>query len=313
MSALNLTAGTYWIVAQTDDASTVYRMADGLTSSSALGWTPMPYGSFPTSAGGWTSVGDMAFSMYGTVMATGSPSAPTGVGAGAATATIPMSVPTGEAPTSIPTSTSAPGTATPVPPTATATTRPPTSTPTTVPGGFEQSVCPTKRDPSGMQSQCGSSVGNGDDYHFCDRWSGGFCDDFRGDQHTTEVAFPGAGDPYSADCVSTTDGRYTPSMGSSGDVMPQLVPFPCAFTANEHLMTRMEDGSFGDLTIRLQQPFDFASRTGHIHFDVDLKTSTRTYVRLTLSPQLTKRHGAGAARSSRRWTRHLAARPTPLG
>ena len=53
-------------------------------------------------------------------------------------------------------------------------------------------------------------------------------------------------------------------------------------------MTRMEDGQFGMVVMRQQHPFDFAGRTGHIHFDVDLKTQERRYPRLVLSPQLTK-------------------------
>lgn len=56
----------------------------------------------------------------------------------------------------------------------------------------------------------------------------------------------------------------------------------------EHFHTAIEDSQFGIGVLRQLRPFDFAGREGHIQFDVDLKTSARRYVRLMLSPALTK-------------------------
>ena len=66
------------------------------------------------------------------------------------------------------------------------------------------------------------------------------------------------------------------------------IPFPCGISFMEHFMTRIEDGQFGMVVMRQQHPFDFSGRTGHIHFEVDLKTQERRYPRLVLSPDLTK-------------------------
>ncbi|MDE3095515.1 MAG: hypothetical protein KGK07_05900 [Chloroflexota bacterium] len=281
-----VSAGTYWIVAQTDDPLTVYRMANGLLPSDAVGWSAQSYGAFPRIASGWLAYAAQSFSMYGTVTSAqattvvGSPTPP------------PVQVPPGETvtPVSVPTSTPTPKAA----PTATATAP---ATPTAAPfGTFEQTVCATKLDPSG-QSQCGSSTGNKFDYFFCDRWIGGFCDDFRREQTTTHQMFPMPGDPYSFDALSTTGTQYYPDSGpSSNAAIPccidgtvPMMPGMYGFTAYEHFMTSMADSNFGEIILRLHQPFDFAGRTGHIHFDVDTKTSARRYVRLTLSPELFKR------------------------
>ncbi|MHB8514311.1 MAG: glycoside hydrolase 5 family protein [Dehalococcoidia bacterium] len=281
-----VSVGAYWIVAQTDDPGTVYRMATALPSANAVGWAAQPYGAFPQTAAGWVAYGAQSFSMYGTVTT----NAPTlGVGTPVAP---PVRIPPGETitPIIVPTATPTPKPAPTTPPT-------PASTPTTTPSGtFEQTVCATKLDPSG-QSQCGSSTGNGFDYFFCDRWIGGFCDDFRTKQTTTHTMFPMPGDPYSFDALSTTGPQYDPDSGpGSNAAVPccidgtvPMMPGMYGFTAYEHFMTAMADSNFGDALIRLKQPFDFAGRTGHIHLDVDTKTSLRRYVRVTLSPELTKR------------------------
>ncbi len=147
-------------------------------------------------------------------------------------------------------------------------------------GAFEQGVCATTLDPSG-QSQCGNPIG------FCDTWPGGFCDDFRDEQHTDHRMFAMPGEPYSLDILSTTGPQYAAQqLDCCADGPP---PAPMGFTANEHMMIIMADGDFGDAVLRLHRPFDFAGRTGHIHFDVDLKTAARRYLRLMLSPELTKR------------------------
>ncbi len=269
-SGPNLTPGMYWLLALTDNPGTVYRMAAGLPPTNAVGWAVQAYGPFPVAAGsGWTMFTNQAFSMYGTV-ATSDPPA-----SGAATPQPTVSVPLNETltPINTPTPTSTPVTV-------------PTPTPSSGLTAFELTVCPTKLDPSG-QSQCGSSVGNLFDYHFCDRWSGGFCDDFRTAQYATHTMFPMPGDPYSLDMVSTTGPYYFPWQGDCCTDGPP--PTPMGFTAYEHMMMIMADGLFGNAILRLHQPFDFANRAGHIHFDVDTKTGARRYLRFMLSPDLTKR------------------------
>ncbi len=66
----NLAPGTYWIVAQTDNRNTVYRVAGALTASDFVGWAPQTYGPFPTTISGWTKFNQQAFDMYGTVNVT---------------------------------------------------------------------------------------------------------------------------------------------------------------------------------------------------------------------------------------------------
>lgn len=155
---------------------------------------------------------------------------------------------------------------------------------------FDTTVCPQKLDALG-RSQCGSPP------RFCDTWSGGFCNDYRTKQTTAEVAFPQPGDGTSLDCLSSTNAGQTADLpyyvttnnAENSDVSgAQTIPFPCGISFREHFMTRLEDGQFGMAVMRLQRPFDFAGRTGHIRFDVDLSTLERRYVRLVLTPQLTK-------------------------
>ena len=171
----------------------------------------------------------------------------------------------------------------------------PTSTPGVVPtatmgsGSFD-AACAGKLNPKGV-TQCGEPR------NFCDTWAGGFCNDYRTKQTTMDAAFPQAGDAVSLDCLSSTNAGqtswlpyYVPTNNTDNTDVPgyELIPSPCGFSMYEHFMTRMEDGQFGMVVMRQQHPFDFAGRTGHIHFDVDLKTLERRYVRLTLSPNLTK-------------------------
>ncbi|HEX5478160.1 MAG TPA: hypothetical protein VFY79_00420 [Dehalococcoidia bacterium] len=198
-----------------------------------------------------------------------------------------VNLPTGEGPTAIATSTS---TRAPAPS--------PTSAPTATPtpggggGGFDAQYCATKIDVNG-HSQCGNPP------NFCDGWAGGHCNDYR----TTQLA-PGAerplgsvaSDAVSVDCLGSTDAGqvaslpyYDPSdMNEWPGPGHETIPLPCGFASMEHFMTRIEDGQFGMVVMRQQYPFDFAGRTGHIHFDVDMKTLERRYARVVLSPDLTK-------------------------
>ncbi|MBF6599354.1 MAG: hypothetical protein IVW36_02450 [Dehalococcoidia bacterium] len=170
---------------------------------------------------------------------------------------------------------------------------PPSAPPAAASGpasNFDTTVCPQKLDVLG-RSQCGSPP------RFCDTWSGGFCNDYRTKQTTAEVAFPQPGDGASLDCLSSTNAGQTAELpyyvttnnAENSDVSgAQTIPFPCGISFREHFMTRLEDGQFGMAVMRLQRPFDFAGRTGRIRFDVDLSTLERRYVRLVLTPQLTK-------------------------
>jgi hypothetical protein len=129
----------------------------------------------------------------------------------------------------------------------------------------------------------GGCVSNcGEPRYFCDTWAGGFCDDYRNKASgATHVAFPAPGDPYSFDAFSTTYPDWQTEGPAPADGLR-------GFSANEHFMTVVEDGQFGLGVLRLKQPFDFAGREGHVHFDVDLKTGARRYVRFMLSPELAK-------------------------
>lgn len=165
--------------------------------------------------------------------------------------------------TTAPTSTPAPATSTPSP------TAPPApgTTPTPAPTYTGGSPCTTN---------CGQPR------FFCDTWSGGFCDDYRNKYTLQPVAFPGPGDPYSFDVLSTTVPGYFPAQLNDSLVMPSFT------TDQEHFHTAVEDGSFGVAMLRLHRPIDLSSER-HIHFDADMKGKTRNYFRVMLSPELTKR------------------------
>jgi hypothetical protein len=62
-----LQPGTYWILAQTDDPATVYRITSGLPASDEVGWAPLTYGPFPPTLGGFVAFTGQAFDMYGTI------------------------------------------------------------------------------------------------------------------------------------------------------------------------------------------------------------------------------------------------------
>jgi len=68
---VQLAPGTYWIMAQTDNIATVYRLVFRLPSTSYEGYGILPYGDFPAKFRSWKKVSRRAFDMYGTV-ATGS-------------------------------------------------------------------------------------------------------------------------------------------------------------------------------------------------------------------------------------------------
>ena len=265
--------GIYWIMTQTDAQATVFRLTAGAGGSSSVGWTPSPYGAFPAALNGWKVVPNSAFSAFGTIQTTGTTPATPQPTVGIANTT-PSPAPTiGIEPNT---------TIVPMTSTSTATTAPaptPTSTPTN--GG------------GGCVSNCGTPR------YFCDTWTGGFCDDFRSKTSgATMIPFPAPTDPYTFDCFSSTNiaavanQPYYDTSQNYGNYLDGSVPAPlespCTVSANEHIMSRIEDGQFGMAVMRLHQPFDFANREGHFRFDTDLKTSARRYVRFILSPELTK-------------------------
>ena len=94
------------------------------------------------------------------------------------------------------------------------------------------------------------------------------------------MAFPQGGDPYSFDVLGSSQTEYETSGWTDSGLR--------GMSANEHFMTVVDDETFGMGVLRVRQPFDFAGRTGHIHFDADMKTSARRYIRLMLSPEITK-------------------------
>lgn len=137
--------------------------------------------------------------------------------------------------------------------------------------------CAGNLDPQG-KSQCGANR------TFCDTWTGGFCDDFRDLHTTTGVAWPGPED------VANYDFYSQDATNPEGKVEHPLIEGGLlAHSKYEHFMTFVDSGDFGMGSIRLKQPFDFTNREGHIHFEVDWKNEAREYIRVMISPQLTKR------------------------
>jgi hypothetical protein len=156
-----------------------------------------------------------------------------------------------------------------------------------LPAPVNAAAPPAAAAPAGVASNgsgSGCTTNCGEPRFFCDGWSGGFCDDYRDKFTLQPVAFPSSGDPYSFDWLSTTAPGYWP-----GSLQGALTSLPSFTGDQEHFHTAVEDGAFGQALLRLQRPFDFAGREGHVHFDADLKVSERRYLRLTLSPDLTKR------------------------
>ena len=68
ISPVSLAAGTYWILALTDNSAVVYRYATGLPSTSFYGWAPQTYGPFPAAIATWHRAPTYGFSMYGTAI-----------------------------------------------------------------------------------------------------------------------------------------------------------------------------------------------------------------------------------------------------
>ena len=96
-----------------------------------------------------------------------------------------------------------------------------------------------------------------------------------------------------------TTAQYCPTL--KADVIPDHDSFVCGrqFGEPNHWMTALKDnGSYVFISARILQPFDFASRTGTIAFDVDAKTagshSWWPEVWITDQPQPAPHEGASA-------------------
>jgi hypothetical protein len=116
---------------------------------------------------------------------------------------------------------------------------------------------------------------------FCDTGGWAFCDDYRDIYCPIFCNFLTKRSNLSVDSLSSTNVSYT----TDGYQDPAGATFG---NAQEHFHTVVEDSQFGMTMVRMHQPFDFANREGHLHFEVDLKGSHRRYVRLMLSPVVTK-------------------------
>jgi hypothetical protein len=165
---------------------------------------------------------------------------------------------------------------------------PPPATPTPAPAAAPPVVAQVTPETAVLSADCPAC---GEPRNFCDTWAGGVCNDYRQLGATSfEVAFPPPSEEVTFDCFSSTAPEYFPTMNAqnAAEGFGTPLPYPCAFSKYEHFMTRMEDGNFGMAVLRFHRPFDFTARTGHLRFDVDLKTSARRYVRVMLSPELTK-------------------------
>jgi hypothetical protein len=118
---------------------------------------------------------------------------------------------------------------------------------------------------------------------FCDSGGWALCDDYRDIFCPMHCEFPTASRAVSAQVFSSTDPGYLPYDTGGPPEFPDTGWFG---NDQEHIHSEVEDGNFGAAVMRQHQPFDFAQREGHVHFEVDLKTSARRYVRLTLTPEL---------------------------
>ncbi len=284
-AAATVAPGNYWLTMQTDDQETAWRLAGGVASSQMIGFSPSTFGQMPESIDGWMKGSRWSFAQYATVMVASEGGAPEPEPTVDVVDTEPTIGIPGNEPihtmtptrtatatrtsTAVPVNTSTP-TRTPTPPAVATSTPTRTATPA---GGA--TATPTIG--GGCVSNCGEPR------FFCDTWTeGGFCDDYRiKGSGNTKVAFPAPGDSYSFDAFGSTQTGYnTSGQTASGGLR--------GFSTNEHFMTVIDDETFGMGVLRVQRPFDFANREGHVHFEIDLKTSSRRYVRFMLSPQLTK-------------------------
>jgi hypothetical protein len=275
-SSPQLPAGSYVVAAQTDNAETVYRLAPDTNPSASLGWSSQAYGPFPLTVDDWHAVDDWSFSMTGTVATT----------AGEATftttpppATATATPGTASQATPLPTLT-VPETETvvAVPPTATRTNTPAPATPTKTPA-----PTPTSGSGPGCVTNCGTPR------FFCDTGGWAFCDDYRdlycpSLNFLNDCKFPdmdGVGRHVSVVSYSATDPDYYPQIDNV------YTPHGWFFNQQEHFHSQIEDGSFGIAMARHHQPIDLTAER-RIHFEIDLKTTARRYVRLMLSPDVTK-------------------------
>jgi hypothetical protein len=124
---------------------------------------------------------------------------------------------------------------------------------------------------------------------FCDSGGWAFCDDYRdlycpSQNFLNDCKFPdmdGIGRHVSVVTYSSTDPWYYPRVNGVN------TPHGWFFNDQEHFHSHIEDGNFGVALMRHHQPIDLNGER-RIHFEVDLKTSARRYIRLMLAPDVTK-------------------------
>ena len=63
----NVSAGTYWILAQTNNRNTVFRIVSGRGAGDFVGWTRRSWGTFPSTVASWSKFSNQSFCMYGAV------------------------------------------------------------------------------------------------------------------------------------------------------------------------------------------------------------------------------------------------------
>lgn len=103
-----------------------------------------------------------------------------------------------------------------------------------------------------------------------------FCEDFDGQGADDRGAYPASGSRLEFRTQSHITIR-TVSCETSGDCSP--------YTLNGAAFTNSEDSGFGMAVTRITQPFDFADREGHIHFETVLKGHPRMVTSMHLSPR----------------------------
>ena len=157
----------------------------------------------------------------------------------------------------------------------------PTASPTSTGTPLPTSTSVPTATPTPSGTICGAECGTPRD--LCDSWVVGFCFDYR-DLGDTTFELPYLPVEATTECLDATRASYDPTM------MNGTLPFPCWFSKHEHIMSRVESGSFGEALVRYHRPVDIpAVGERHIHMEVDIKGRTRNYFRIMLSPDLTKR------------------------
>jgi hypothetical protein len=113
---------------------------------------------------------------------------------------------------------------------------------------------------------------------YCSEGTAGWawCEDFDGQGVNSPVAFDPASSGVHYHAHSHMLMTQT-TCDSSGDCAP--------FVQGGSLFLNAEDEGFGMDVLRIEQPFDFADREGHIHFRSDMKGHPRMHQAVHISPR----------------------------